>query len=528
MRKAGSGRRYITENYALPGMTGAAYSGARLEERLGEAYQDVSEARNLIGAEASRSVSKGLGPQLTDPWIHPGLRRFTYNQLLDPVNFQLHSNIDVLKVSGMDSQLRFDRNQSDAQVEETLESLDQAHDTPSLLALCINLEPDDAALFNFRASVSRSLTKELFARFNIHSGFMLDLLGRPNYWSSVSQWKEDGSEEKAAFEFFCQHPRWHQRGRYDKGQQTATLGNKAPASVYMHHSPARNLTLYVIVAPEGGEWFSFVDRIQQDYDAKDDPKATPKAIATSPFMLHALIGSIAFEQSTDYNAEIRTRLMEQLKKINFDEEPGNGIPTRAVNTLRDMEGRFELEGITIHLNQVSQMINTGLSSVFSSIQHSERLLSAHKTFCERNRIGAPGTLVDRTNGILHYLLDAFQCQQNYLNGYNLRKETAMNFVFHIVTQQDSATNLKVAYRMSNDSSSMNTVTILTMIFLPGTFTATVFSSVAFRAADSGAAETTDYLWPFISVAIALTVFVIGFWYWWRRLNTVKPSKAYSM
>ncbi|KAK7418095.1 hypothetical protein QQZ08_011382 [Neonectria magnoliae] len=434
MRKTGLSRRFIAENYELPGVTDIPFSGTGFEERLGKAYQDVRESRKSIDNEASWSAPTGLGPQLTDPWIHPGLRRFAYNQLLDPANFRSHSTIDVLKVSGTDNQLKF----------------------------------------------------------------------------------------------FCQHPRWHQRGRYDKGQQTATSGNKAPASVYMHHSPARNLTLYLIVAPEDGEWFSFVDRIQQDHDSKDDPKATPKAIATSPFMLHALIGSIAFEQSTDYTAEIRTRLMEQLKKINFDEEPGNGIPTRAVNTLRDMEGRFELEGITIHLNQVSQMINTGLSSVFSSIQHSERLLSAHKTFCERNHIGTSGTLVDRTNGILHYLLDAFRCQQNYLNGYNLRKETAMNFVFHIVTQQDSATNLKVAYRMSNDSSSMNTVTILTMIFLPGTFTATVFSSVAFRAADSGAAETTEYLWPFISVAIALTVSVIGFWYWWRRLNTVKPSKAYSM
>lgn len=39
----------------------------------------------------------------------------------------------------------------------------------------------------------------------------------------------------------------------------------------------------------------------------------------------------------------------------------------------------------------------------------------------------------------------------------------------MVTQQDSATNVDISYKMSRDSSSMNAVTILTLIFLPGTF-----------------------------------------------------------
>lgn len=42
-------------------------------------------------------------------------------------------------------------------------------------------------------------------------------------------------------------------------------------------------------------------------------------------------------------------------------------------------------------------------------------------------------------------------------------------VFNVVTQHDSATNVDISYRMAQDSSSMNAVTILTLIFLPGTF-----------------------------------------------------------
>jgi hypothetical protein len=39
----------------------------------------------------------------------------------------------------------------------------------------------------------------------------------------------------------------------------------------------------------------------------------------------------------------------------------------------------------------------------------------------------------------------------------------------MVTQQDSAANVDIATKMAQDSSSMSSITILTMVFLPGTF-----------------------------------------------------------
>src|SRR5688572_4289379 len=41
----------------------------------------------------------------------------------------------------------------------------------------------------------------------------------------------------------------------------------------------------------------------------------------------------------------------------------------------------------------------------------------------------------------------------------------------MVTQLDSSTNLETSRRMAQDSSSMHTITVVTMVFLPGTFTA---------------------------------------------------------
>lgn len=91
-------------------------------------------------------------------------------------------------------------------------------------------------------------------------------------------------------------------------------------------------------------------------------------------------------------------------------------------------------------------------------------------------------------------------------------------VFNMVTQQDSSTNLQMSFNMSQDSSSMHAITILTMVFLPGTFTATLFSTVAFQSSDKGAIEVTDWLWPFVGVAVILTLTVVATWYFRRNMG----------
>lgn len=58
----------------------------------------------------------------------------------------------------------------------------------------------------------------------------------------------------------------------------------------------------------------------------------------------------------------------------------------------------------------------------------------------------------------------------WLHSYRDRKDIAMSLVFNLVTQQDAANNISIAKAMKRDSSSMNGIALLTMVFLPGTFT----------------------------------------------------------
>ncbi|SCO88965.1 uncharacterized protein FRV6_13093 [Fusarium oxysporum] len=162
----------------------------------------------------------------------------------------------------------------------------------------------------------------------------------------------------------------------------------------------------------------------------------------------------------------------------------------------DSDSRQNLSSITRQLHHVSQSINTGLARSSAAVKVSTKLLKAHKQFCHHTARGLPGTAVSQTQAAIQYVYDSYIHQHSWLEQSKARKETAMNFVFNVVTQGDSTINLNTSYRMSQDSSSIHALTVLAMVFLPGTFTATLFSCVAFRTNDSGAAEVTRWLLPF--------------------------------
>ena len=83
---------------------------------------------------------------------------------------------------------------------------------------------------------------------------------------------------------------------------------------------------------------------------------------------------------------------------------------------------------------------------------------------------------------LQYLHSSMDKQKMWLHNYRDRKDIAMSLVFNLVTQQDAANNIGIAKEMKRDSSSMNGIALLTMVFLPGTFTSVSehFYSVSFK------------------------------------------------
>ncbi|TAQ89072.1 hypothetical protein B7494_g2585 [Chlorociboria aeruginascens] len=82
-----------------------------------------------------------------------------------------------------------------------------------------------------------------------------------------------------------------------------------------------------------------------------------------------------------------------------------------------------------------------------------------------------------------------------------------------------------ADKARRDSSSMKTIAILTLVFLPATTVASIFSMTMFDwGATQGDKVVSKRLWMYFAVAIPLTLVVIGTWVLWYRWSQKEKTK----
>lgn len=172
---------------------------------------------------------------------------------------------------------------------------------------------------------------------------------------------------------------------------------------------------------------------------------------------------------------------------------------RAVDelSLQESANRKGLADVTIELQIISKDVNKLISdtdvasrNLVKTQEALARFDQSHARSCTSRRVSSSfpfpsfpppvyENLRQQLIDILEYLYSSMDKQKMWLHNYRDRKDIAMSLVFNLVTQQDAANNMKIATEMKRDSSSMNGIALLTMIFLPGTFT-----SVSARHASS--------------------------------------------
>lgn len=92
-------------------------------------------------------------------------------------------------------------------------------------------------------------------------------------------------------------------------------------------------------------------------------------------------------------------------------------------------------------------------------------------------------------------------------------------------QRDSFMNYQIAVAAKADSSAMRIISVVTMVFLPPTAVATIFSMSPFFAGleDLLAVDMSPKFWLYWAVAIPLTVLVLLVWSCWLRWNdSIRP------
>jgi len=262
--------------------------------------------------------------------------------------------------------------------------------------------------------------------------------------------------------------------------------------------------------------------------------ATAAKDKMDPFLLHSMITHQSFFDSKLQIAEaVRYRLYDLLDMV-------DAYATQASD-------RHALKKLTIELHNVSQNTDAKLSDVemsegivISMLRSHDRFshaLKIAKTTGKLKFISASAELKDS----LTYLRRSIQSQKNWLLSYKNRKDTAMNLVsserraamkkcswltqlkqvYNLVTQQDSETNTVIAREMKYDSSSMRTIAILTMIFLPGSYVSALFSMSFFKlTGDDNNISVSSDGWIYIVVTVPLTFLVLVLSLVWHKFPEI--------
>ncbi|KAK7471952.1 hypothetical protein VKT23_000058 [Stygiomarasmius scandens] len=315
----------------------------------------------------------------------------------------------------------------------------------ALLAFFIPLMPQIDSSFGNSVLISQSSVQELYEAFQIDPSFLLNMLGRPDYWAPVTKIALNQKDKLETCEYSCQHPRWNLQVQ------------GSPLSVYMKYDQARKLTVYIIAHKQQD---SSIEALRNLLTIRAGGRASEKRhkmFLEDPFHLHLMLSMLSLEAAKFHIHRFRRFMWHQM----------NAVDDHLTGLIKN--DREELGVLTKELQVISQNADSLIASADVAIISAKGIKNAHRRLhlaLSNSKAVSGGT----ADGVM-YILGSLQKQKMWLLNYRSRKDSMMNLVFNLVTQQDAANNINIAVDMRRDSASMSAIATLTMIFLPATFTA---------------------------------------------------------
>jgi Mg2+ and Co2+ transporter CorA len=131
---------------------------------------------------------------------------------------------------------------------------------------------------------------------------------------------------------------------------------------------------------------------------------------------------------------------------------------------------------------------------------------------------------DQRANYLRNLISGGQAHQGVLLE---RTKAQVQTVYSMIGQRDNKLNIETAIAARRDSNAMRIIAAVTLVFLPGTFTATLFSTTFFNFQYQSSRIVSSWLWLYFVVTVFLTLAVVAGWYYlekrqnrtiWQSLN----------
>ncbi|KAI9147060.1 Notoamide biosynthesis cluster protein M' [Paramyrothecium foliicola] len=392
-----------------------------------------------------------------------------------------------------------------------------------LLVFFVPLVPQTNSSFGSQVSMQRSCVQRLFNVIGVNPEYLLNLLGRPDYWSPRTRWIRNLSDEVAAIgtqhptracgpcthkadqktDCFCQHPRWNAQAQ------------GAPLSVYVRRQLKTKLTTYIIShKPQDTSVHALrqILRVGMGLPGNDNCLANH---LQNPFEIAVLLSSLSLEASKHHVGRFRRYMWKQVNKV---EDHLAGLET---------SDRGRLTELTKSLQIISQQANSHLLNADVALLTAREIHDIQAKL--HDQLSTPAVFRQPSEDAIKYVIDSMEKQKMLFLNYKSRKDGTMSLVYNLVTQSDAANNIRLAQSMKRDSTSMSAIAALTMIFLPGTFTSTVLGAGIFSArADSEGVITTSLWWLWVALTIPLTLIVVAAWWAYKRKVERKKNTALGL
>ncbi|KAK5135373.1 hypothetical protein LTR08_005315 [Meristemomyces frigidus] len=240
------------------------------------------------------------------------------------------------------------------------------------------------------------------------------------------------------------------------------------------------------------------------------PKATAANLClTTPFAIHAVILEhvLALHDVALWSARDLVRKREQSRPTMHTAAP-------------DYTGLHELARHAIHTTEMLAMSIEVVSSfaLENEALRGENLVVSAGAEAGRKRTG---------QALRHYgtLLKSLHLRSQALEA-RLRNEISL--ALHVRAQRDSLVAARIAEAARVDSTTMKTISILGLVFLPGTFVSTIFSMSFFNFSPNPNSEQQQWavskdFWIYWAVAVPVTVATIGIWLAYQR--SIHPQRS---
>ncbi|KAJ6138375.1 hypothetical protein N7471_004861 [Penicillium samsonianum] len=327
----------------------------------------------------------------------------------------------------------------------------------NMLVFFAPLVPTEGTSYGSRILMTQRNAKQLLETLQVNPLFMLNMIGRPDYWAPQAHWEVDDKGGLLACDLFCQHPRWNLQAQ------------GAPLSVYVRHDVIRNLTIYIISHKELDTSITTLKSILNIALNVTSAVNKPAVFSDDPFDIHAILSTLSFESSKFHVKRFQRFMWKQMNKV---EDHLMGL---------EISDRAKLGDLTKQLQIMSSNADSHIANADVAIITAKAIRNAHSRLIKSLPQSNPFTN-QRADDSISYIISSMEKQRIWFVNYKQRKDSAMSLVYNLVTQQDAINNIQIAHSMKQDSTSMNAIAALTMIFLPGTFAGTVVGAGVFGGA----------------------------------------------